>query len=107
MPRGAREVAEVRVVVGLSAHEHISRAGGEVHRRGVRLDLPAHLADLPLMAVSSVIDRIRWCPLVVNDDFHHPVDLAREIVALDHLTGGRMELGLGAGHSFSELRRRR
>ena len=56
----------------------------------------------PLMAVASVTRSVRLCPLVVNNDFHHPVHLAREIAALDHLTGGRMELGLGAGHSFTE-----
>lgn len=56
----------------------------------------------PLMAVANVTRQIRLCPLVVNNDFHHPVHLAREIAALDHLTAGRIELGLGAGHSFTE-----
>jgi probable F420-dependent oxidoreductase len=56
----------------------------------------------PLAAIASVTDRIRLCPLVINNDFHHPVHLAREISALDHFTGGRMELGVGAGHSFTE-----
>jgi probable F420-dependent oxidoreductase len=58
----------------------------------------------PLAAIASVTDRIRLCPLVINNDFYHPVHLAREIAALDHFTGGRMELGLGAGHSFTEYR---
>jgi probable F420-dependent oxidoreductase len=56
----------------------------------------------PLMAIANVTERMRLCPLVVNNDFRHPVHLAREVAALDHLTGGRMELGLGAGHSFTE-----
>lgn len=56
----------------------------------------------PLMAVAAITDRIRLCPLVVNNDFRHPVHLAREIAALDHLTRGRIELGIGAGHSFTE-----
>ena len=56
----------------------------------------------PLAAIASVTRGIRLCPLVINNDFHHPVHLAREIAALDHFTGGRMELGLGAGHSFTE-----
>jgi probable F420-dependent oxidoreductase len=56
----------------------------------------------PLMAIAAVTTRMRLCPLVVNNDFRHPVHLAREVAALDHLTGGRMELGLGAGHSFTE-----
>jgi probable F420-dependent oxidoreductase len=66
-----------------------------------------HVGDVwpplaPLAAIASVTDRIRLCPLVVNNDFQHPVQLAREFAALDHFTGGRMELGLGAGHSFTE-----
>jgi probable F420-dependent oxidoreductase len=39
---------------------------------------------------------------VVNNDFHHPVHLARAVLTVDHLSGGRMELGIGAGHSFTE-----
>jgi probable F420-dependent oxidoreductase len=66
-----------------------------------------HVADgwpplAPLMAIGSVTKRIRLCPLVLNNDFHHPVHLAREVAALDHLTEGRVELGIGAGHAFAE-----
>ena len=56
----------------------------------------------PLAAIGAATTRVRLCPLVVNNDFWHPVLLAREVAALDHLTGGRVELGLGAGHSFPE-----
>ncbi len=55
-----------------------------------------------LAAIGAATTRVRLCPLVINNDFWHPVLLAREIVALDHLTDGRIELGLGAGHSFTE-----
>lgn len=67
-----------------------------------------HLGDqllpplTPLAAIAVATDRIRLCPLVVNADFHHPLGLARDAVAIDHLSGGRMELGLGAGHSEPE-----
>jgi probable F420-dependent oxidoreductase len=56
----------------------------------------------PLLAVAAVTERLRVCPLVLNNDFHHPVQLAREVAAIDHLSGGRMELGIGAGHAFTE-----
>ncbi len=56
----------------------------------------------PLAGIAVATERIRLCPLVVNNDLHHPVDLAREVVAIDHLSRGRMELGIGAGHSFTE-----
>ncbi len=35
--------------------------------------------------------------LVFAVDFHHPAVLAREVAAMDQLSGGRFELGLGAG----------
>ena len=49
----------------------------------------------PLMAVADSTTTLRICPLVLNNDFHHPV-------SLDHLSGGRLEVGIGAGHSFTE-----
>jgi probable F420-dependent oxidoreductase len=56
----------------------------------------------PLLAVAECTTRIRVCPLVLNNDFHHPVHLARELASIDHLSGGRLEVGIGAGHSFDE-----
>jgi len=56
----------------------------------------------PLLAMADATAHIRVCPLVLNNDFHHPVHLAREIAAIDHLSGGRVELGIGAGHAFTE-----
>jgi probable F420-dependent oxidoreductase len=61
---------------------------------------PAPLA--PLVAMAEATSRLRVCPLVLNNDFHHPVHLARELAAIDHLSGGRLEVGMGAGHSFNE-----
>jgi probable F420-dependent oxidoreductase len=57
---------------------------------------------LPLAAAAEVTTTLRVCPLVLNNDFHHPVHLAAEFANLDHLTDGRVELGIGAGHSFTE-----
>lgn len=56
----------------------------------------------PLMAIADCTTSIRLCPLVLNNDFHHPVHLAQELASLDHLSGGRLEVGIGAGHSFTE-----
>jgi probable F420-dependent oxidoreductase len=57
---------------------------------------------LALMAVADCTTALRVCPLVLNNDFHHPVHLARELATLDQLSGGRLELGIGAGHAFTE-----
>ena len=56
----------------------------------------------PLTAMAAATERIRICPLVLNNDFWHPVHLAREVAAIDHVTGGRFELGIGAGHAHTE-----
>jgi len=63
---------------------------------------PGWSPTLPLLAMAEATTRLRLCPLVLNNDFHHPALLAAEYANLDHLTGGRVELGLGAGHSFTE-----
>jgi alkanesulfonate monooxygenase SsuD/methylene tetrahydromethanopterin reductase-like flavin-dependent oxidoreductase (luciferase family) len=44
-----------------------------------------------------VTERIRIGPLVASPNFRHPVPFAKEIVALDDLTAGRLTLGVGAG----------
>lgn len=56
----------------------------------------------PLIAAAEVTTTLRLCPLVLNNDFHHPVHLAMEVANLDHLSDGRIEVGIGAGHSFTE-----
>jgi probable F420-dependent oxidoreductase len=59
-------------------------------------------ALLTLAAAASRTSRIRLGTLTLNADLHHPVPLAQELATLDHLSGGRLEAGLGAGHSFDE-----
>lgn len=41
--------------------------------------------------------RIRVGTLVTNPLLHHPAQLVKQAVALDHLSGGRLELGIGTG----------
>jgi F420-dependent oxidoreductase-like protein len=48
--------------------------------------------------------RIRFGPLVSPVSFRDPVMLARQAAALDELSGGRMDLGLGAGWMDREHR---
>jgi probable F420-dependent oxidoreductase len=66
------------------------------------LHMPDHLgnqlAPLPaLLAAASVTSELRVATLVLDNDFRHPVLLAKEIATLDLLTEGRLEVGLGAG----------
>jgi len=55
-----------------------------------------------LSAISAHTDRIRLGTLVLNNDMRNPVQLAWEASTLDRLSGGRFELGLGAGHTPAE-----
>lgn len=56
------------------------------------------LAPVPaLMAAFDATTRLRAGSFVFSNDYRNPVMLAKEIATLDHLSGGRVELGLGAG----------
>lgn len=56
------------------------------------------LAPLTTLAtVASVTERLRVGTLVLANDYRHPVLLAKEAATLDLLSGGRFELGIGAG----------
>jgi alkanesulfonate monooxygenase SsuD/methylene tetrahydromethanopterin reductase-like flavin-dependent oxidoreductase (luciferase family) len=50
-----------------------------------------------LSALAVVVERPRIGVLVSNNTFRHPSVLAKQAVTLDHISGGRLELGLGAG----------
>lgn len=50
-----------------------------------------------LAAVAAATTTLRVGTLVLSNDFRHPSVLAKEIATLDLLSGGRVELGLGAG----------
>jgi len=50
-----------------------------------------------LAAASGATTRLRVGTLVIDNDFRHPAMLAKEAATLDLLSGGRLELGLGAG----------
>ena len=64
--------------------------------------LPDHfgdqLAPLPaMMAAADATTELRVGCLVFDNDYKHPVVLAKEIATVDVLSGGRVEFGLGAG----------
>jgi probable F420-dependent oxidoreductase len=74
-----------------------------------------HLIDEPfgpqyapwttLAAVAQATTSLRVGSLVIDNDFRHPTVLAKEVTTLDQLSGGRVELGLGAGFLREEYRR--
>ncbi len=81
--------------------ELAEHAGFDVFQIGDHMGVePSALVSLAAAAMRT--ERIRLGTLVLNNDLHHPVPLAQELATLDHLSGGRLEVGLGAGHSFTE-----
>ncbi len=69
--------------------------------------VPDHLGDqlapIPaLLAAAEATDKLRIGSLVFDNDFRHPVMLAKEAATLDLLSGGRFEFGMGAGWLRSE-----
>jgi probable F420-dependent oxidoreductase len=66
------------------------------------LYVPDHLDDqwAPMVAVTVAAEAtttLRVGTLVLDNDFRHPVVLAKEAATLDVVTGGRFEFGIGAG----------
>jgi alkanesulfonate monooxygenase SsuD/methylene tetrahydromethanopterin reductase-like flavin-dependent oxidoreductase (luciferase family) len=60
-------------------------------------DRPWHAAIPWLTGVAGVTSRIRLGTMVASPNFRHPVTLAKEAMTLDHVSGGRVILGVGAG----------
>jgi len=66
------------------------------------LFMPDHLDDqwspIPaLAAAAAATTTLRIGSLVLDNDFRHPVVLAKEAATLDVVSDGRLDLGLGAG----------
>ena len=53
---------------------------------------------VPLMVAAAAAPGLGIGPLVVNNELHHPVPLARTAATVDAMTGGRLVLGLGTGY---------
>ena len=66
------------------------------------LVVPDHFDDQyavgpALAAAAAATTTLRLSTFVYGNDYRHPVMVAKEVATLDVLSGGRMDLGLGAG----------
>jgi len=73
------------------------------------LVMPDHLGNqlspfAALAAAAAATTRLRIGAFVFANDYRHPLMLAREAATLDVLSGGRFELGMGAGWMTSDYR---
>lgn len=60
----------------------------------------AWFAAVPTLTAAAIVTKtIRLGTLVASPNFRHPLPFAKELVALDDISGGRFILGIGAGSS--------
>ncbi|NND74206.1 MAG: TIGR03621 family F420-dependent LLM class oxidoreductase [Ilumatobacter sp.] len=69
--------------------------------------MPDHFGDqlAPVPALQTILDSttsLRASALVFDNDYKHPVVLAKELATMDVLSDGRVEIGLGAGWMMSD-----
>ncbi|MDG1187026.1 MAG: TIGR03621 family F420-dependent LLM class oxidoreductase [Ilumatobacter sp.] len=69
--------------------------------------MPDHFGDqlAPVPALQTILDStttLRASALVFDNDYKHPVVLAKELATMDVLSDGRVEIGLGAGWMISD-----
>lgn len=106
------------------AHDRRFRFGAQVHRASSArewrdtarkaedlgfstLTLPDHFGDQfapapALMAAADATTALRVGALVWDNDYRHPLVLAKELATLDLLSDGRLEIGLGAGWMLAD-----
>jgi F420-dependent oxidoreductase-like protein len=87
--------AEAAGLEGLFRSDHYQSVAGKADRGS--LD-----AWATLNALAAVTERIRLGTMVSPASFRHPSVLAKNVVTADHVSGGRVELGMGAGWSEVE-----
>jgi len=70
----------------------------------VGIDRPNVAVDpfVALLIAAEATTNLRVGPLVLNNEFHQPVLLARTAISVDQMTSGRLVLGLGTGYAQVE-----
>ena len=95
--RRLAEMAETGGFAGLFRSDHLTGLFGGEDRAS--LDLWASLTWL-----ATATRRVRFGPLVCPLTFYHPALLAKRAAAIDLLSEGRLDLGIGAGWHEGEHR---
>ena len=65
--------------------------------------VPSFEAWTTATALAAVTERVRLGHLVLANGFRHPALLAKMAITLDHVSGGRLDLGLGSGSYAPEF----
>jgi probable F420-dependent oxidoreductase len=105
MPTPFQFLADARAP--MSARELAERARRAEEAGFHALVIPDHLIDqmspAPAMAViAAATQRLRIGAFVFNNDLRHPAVLAQDLATLDVLSGGRLDVAIGAGWNRAE-----
>src|ERR1700722_19076752 len=105
LDRGRRSITEL-YDDRLRILELYDRLGFYAYHLAEHHSTPLGMAPSPsvlLAAIAQRTRRLRFGPLVYLLPLYHPLRLAEEIAMLDHLSHGRLEIGIGRGRSPIEL----
>lgn len=83
---------------GVVVEDHFMADGGGFGA----VDEPRLEATSVLAALAVATTSVRLAPLVLSATFRHPAVVANWVTTLDHVSAGRMTLGLGAGWQHNE-----
>jgi len=86
--------------------EAYERTGFDCYHIAEHHATPLGMAPSPsvfLAAIAQRTKRLKFGPLVYTLPMYHPLRAAEEICMLDHLSNGRMQVGVGRGISPHEL----
>jgi probable F420-dependent oxidoreductase len=103
--RPFRFLADIHAVVtGPELAERARRAEDMGYHTVVILDhLIARLSPVVAMAsVAAVTSTLRVSAFVFNNDLRHPAVLAQDLASIDVLSGGRLDVAIGAGWNKPE-----
>jgi probable F420-dependent oxidoreductase len=105
MPTPFRFLADAREIASLAELTETARRAESL---GIdTLVVPDHLIQqlgpvAGMTAIVAVSDRLRVAGFVLNNDLRHPAVLAQELASIDVLSGGRLDIAIGAGWNRAE-----